>query len=790
MADLGPYRLWLDIQATQNPHSPERGIARYTAELATGLLDVGAPVAALALAPSQPRPSYLDQRLFLSPELRWGTARSFRRAALQGPLIYHVGSPYEHHQTVNDLFPPYAVGGDHLLISTIYDFIPYLYPNVYMREPGRARLFESRAETLRRADMLLAISEHTQRDAIAVLGVDPAKVHVIGGAASDFFRPPTPDEEPIHFLDLLPKITRPFVLTVGGVEWRKNSELLLAAFAAVPERVRKEYQLVIVCNINDDAARAWQAHAHQHGLTDDDFVFTGLIDDRLLRALYQLTTLFVYPSRYEGFGLPVLEAVRCGVPAITSDASSLPEVLDDPAATFAVDDAAALTAAMTAALDDPSHRAHLVEVASRAAAHHTWPRVAHRMLEGCERAITARRKVPGRRRPPKPRLAVVGPLPPTWSGVAEHLARTIPWLQEHFEVTLFYESARPSPLAHPCLPIDQLGRHFDPHSFHARLYAIGNSYFHEHTREKALRYPGVVWLHDINLSGLELHLAREGADDDRARETLRRRLHAVYDDRVVPRALHEPWDGAAYRDTGMWFARELAHRSEHLVVSSRLAKQLVGFDAQPEGPVPPITVIPLGAPSRDELDAVVVPAEPPEPNVLVALGIVDLVKLPHVLISALSQLHHKDARVRFVGLCPPDVRAHLDRVSRSLGVQDRVEYTGRVDEAAYVANIIDATVVVQLRGSSNGESSAAVLDALTVGRPIITNMPGCADLPASAVEVLPVRVSADQLATAIDGWLDDYHRRLGAHTSGRTASAQWTSREVARALVDVLLSTI
>ena len=788
MADLGSHRLWLDLQATQNRISPERGIGRYTAELALGLLDVEAPIAAFGLTPALPRPSFLHQRLLLAPQLRWTTARSFAEAERDGPIVYHIGSPFEHEQGPVTLFPPYVGGAPNVTAATVYDLIPYLFPDQYLLRFEQSRYYRTRMRSVAQADLLLAISEHTRTDVVRHLGVAPETVHVIGGAASDFFRLPAPDERPAELLDLVPGITRPFVLSVGGADWRKNTELLITAYAQLSAQLRKDLQLVVVCSVDAHARRLWTEHARSEGLCDDEVVLTGRVEDRVLRALYQLARLFVYPSIYEGFGLPVLEAARCGCPAITSDTSSLPEILDEPESTFPIDTPDGATTAMARGLTDDSYRAMLLDVGAHAAAHHTWSRVAHAMLDGCELAI-ARMPRTRRRHCPRPRLAIAGPWPPTPCGPADHLARALPELQQRFDVTVFYEGSPPEGIAGPHFHVNELGRRFDPYSFHARLLVVGNSEYHKLTRQLAIELPAVVWLHDVNLSGLELHIATRARTDEAAREFMIERLTDVYGPIIQPRTLSEPFEYASYRETGTWFAREIAARAEHLIVSSELARHMVAFDVGPNGHLPPTSVIALGAPTFAEL-LFEPPPEPPDPGVIVALGVVDLLKLPHLLIAAIAQLHHREATLRFVGYCPDIVREHLDRVIGAFGVRDRVIFTGRTSDEQYVQQIVEASVVVQLRGGSNGESSGTVVDALAVGRPVVTNMPGCADLPPEAVELLPLGTSAGAIAAALDGWLDDRERRLHAHAVGRAAASEWSSVDVARAIGDVLMTTV
>src|SRR5690606_31670518 len=135
-----------------------------------------------------------------------------------------------------------------------------------------------------------------------------------------------------------------------------------------------------------------------------------------LRALYQAARLSVFPSRYEGFGLPVLEAARCACPSLVSNASSIPEILEDPTAEFSPDDPERLAAMLEEALDDDERLDALRARAAAAARRHTWERVAARSADAFDR-LHAARSHRRRTRTWRPRIALLGPFPPAASGI-------------------------------------------------------------------------------------------------------------------------------------------------------------------------------------------------------------------------------------------------------------------------------------------------------------------------------------------------------------------------------------
>ena len=185
--------LILDIQGAQSVHHAERGIARYVAEHAAALLTSPGVVRRLALNPLVAFPGHLSASLLTSPLLIWNTATEFTRAEQEGAVAYYIMSPFElRPAAVETIVPPHALRPDVPLVVTLYDLIPLLMPQQYLADTNWARRYHRRLDLIRGADLVLAISEHTRRDGIRLLDLDPNRVVNIGGGVSPFFRPPDP----------------------------------------------------------------------------------------------------------------------------------------------------------------------------------------------------------------------------------------------------------------------------------------------------------------------------------------------------------------------------------------------------------------------------------------------------------------------------------------------------------------------------------------------------------------------------------------------------------------------
>ena len=802
------WRPYLDLQTVQSRGFAERGIPRYATGLGIELLRTGVPVAGFGLNPNHPFPEHLPSELAHSSKLSWNTAASLRMVRAEGPLLYHVMSPFERPAVTASALPDYVLGTEIPIACMVYDLVPDMTGAL---APGSRdeRFHLIRNRLLARSDMLLALSDQTRRDVIDHLGVSPDRVAVVGAATSDSFRPPATGERPRELIERhIPRITRPFLLSVSAWLPHKNTEFLIEAFARLPAELRRTLQLVVACTLPADKLIAWEAHAADVGLRPhDDVVFTGFVPDEVLRALYQETELFVYPSRYEGFGLPVLEAARCGSPAITSNASSLPEVLDWPPATFDPGNLDELVALIDRGLHDTAFRGELLDAADAAAHRHTWQRVVQRTIDAYERVEP---RAPRHRRPRRFRVALVGPFPPVRSGVARYNGAIAESLGSHCDVDCFVDacdwvhedilhevparrvqavgSRRPQDSNARWFPARALGRTVDPGRYDSCIYSIGNSWFHHDTLAVARRYPGIVWFHDVDLVGLYLTYShRLLAHEPEAAVQLFRELLARYGTRshdfpvtVTDQrwARYEP-----YRRAGLRLAIELASESRLNIVTSTLARKLLQLDAGTDAPLAPIEVMPLAIPSSSPGN----PSVERHPPIVVTLGRQENVKQPETIVDAIAVLKRaQPVRLAIIGQIRPDHHARLRHRIGSYGLDDLVQVTGFVTDDEYRTWLEKATCAVQLREHSTGEGSAAVGDAIAAGVPVITNIPSALEFPDGTVERVGVSARVEDIAALVRRLIDDPERRRALCDRGLAYARSWSHDHVASRIVEMI----
>ncbi len=259
-------------------------------------------------------------------------------------------------------------------VFTLYDVAFVLRPETHTRQ-NRWFLSLMIPRFLRAADAVIAISECSKRDAVRLYGVDADKIRVIYLAADARFRPAPPAVQAAARARY--ELPARFLLYVGAIEPRKNLTMLLDAYRML---LQEDAELrLVVAGPYGWLYAPFLKRLDALGLRER-VVFTGWVAGEDLPALYAAAEAFVYPSLYEGFGLPVLEALACGTPVVCSDTSSLPEVAGDAALLVAPGDAAGWAAALRRVLSDAPLRAEMRRRGLAQAARFRWEETARQTL--------------------------------------------------------------------------------------------------------------------------------------------------------------------------------------------------------------------------------------------------------------------------------------------------------------------------------------------------------------------------------------------------------------------------
>jgi glycosyltransferase involved in cell wall biosynthesis len=395
-------RIVIDMQGAQT-ESRFRGIGRYNLGFARGVVrnrgkhDIILALSSLFPDTIEPIRAAFDGllpqeniRVWYAPgpvlesapgnDARREAAELIREAFLASlqPDVIHIGSLFEGY--VDDAVTSIGKFDQNTPVSVaLYDLIPFLNPDLYLKpNPSFAKYYERKIQFLKQAKAYIAISDFTRSEALHHLNLPDASVVNVSTAIEDAFARQQIGYKLANETKAKFGLTKPFVLYTGGADERKNLPRLIQAYAALPAVVRAEHQLVFTGKMPDGNIAQFKKLAKTAGLKSHELFFINHVSDKELVQLYNLCTLYVFPSWHEGFGLPALEAMACGAVVIGANTSSLPEVIGNNDALFDPFDVTAITAKMQQALTDEGFREDLLARAKEQVKTFSWDSTAKR----------------------------------------------------------------------------------------------------------------------------------------------------------------------------------------------------------------------------------------------------------------------------------------------------------------------------------------------------------------------------------------------------------------------------
>ncbi len=282
------------------------------------------------------------------------------------------------------------------LVVTIHDMI-WMFPRRFTRQQkrGKRSLMDMYyryvpAIAARRASAVVTVSHDARTAIVQHLGIPARRVFVTHEAAAPIYR--TRDRSrAIESVQQRFGLSEGFILALGSADPRKNISTLLRAYALLPERLRANHELAIVWT-HPLLAKSILAEARAHGI-EGRLRFLQHVSNDDLVALYNAAALFVFPSRYEGFGLPILEAMACGAPVVAANNSSIPEVASDAALLVDSESPSSIAHAMERVLDDAALRDEMVARGLQRAASFSWQRCARETVAVYQQCYTGRESV-------------------------------------------------------------------------------------------------------------------------------------------------------------------------------------------------------------------------------------------------------------------------------------------------------------------------------------------------------------------------------------------------------------
>jgi len=754
-------RIGVDMLGFQHPAGRGRGISRYAEQF----------IAALARHDSNNeyilyyRSELATEELPLSPMpvSRWGTwtvrwVKSMEQVAhgnLDDLDLLLFTCPFSQYR-----LPRKPLNGPKM-VAVIYDLIPFRFQEHYLSDPVGAASYYASFHALKQYDALLTISRSAKADCEEELGLPPGRVFHVGcSSRNGFFRPADKPAERIIDQRLLSElgVRSPFVLTVGGDDPRKNHAGLVEAFSRLPGPIRATHQMVVACTLNHEGGAQIRRQADELGVADR-LLLTGHVSDETLRALYRGCAAFAFASHYEGFGLPILEALQCGAPVVAADNSSQPEVVGTAGLLASSYDPAALARCICRILEEPALAARLRRQALVQARRFHWRRTAQRTIGvfahlariGNRTAAVPQTSRSGSsvlRGYPSPdtrrRIAFFSPFPPKRSGISDYATDLLRELQGYCKIDVYHDEGYFPSLAQA----DSDLRIYDHRLFTRRaeslrydaiLYQMGNHLYHRFIYRALLNHPGIVTLHDANISAFHIVMAlRPDAPADHLQQEFSYYPGSSRED-LLQRI---PWQTdpgrliGACQEQGICLNRRLLEQSTAVVVHDEWTLSNLGAVRAAN-----TVVIPQGACA----DGPLTPGQraavrtrfglPAESFLVGCFGVLHPSKLLAETVSAFATLArcHAPARLILVGSDSPGSGV-LDRAD-ALGVRDRVFMLGHrpIRDFRDLARSVDLGVCLR-RPPMNGETSAALLTLLGAGVPtVVTDVGTFAGYPDDVV---------------------------------------------------------
>ena len=674
------------------------------------------------------------------------------------PHVLHIHCPFEWDAPLHSHY-----AGTHTVL-TVYDMIPLRLEEHYLRQapPWMKRGYRHVSELIQQADHIIAISEHARRDVIELLGVNPECISAAPAGPSGLINH-TPDPRVMADLRRQFGIPGGFVICLSGFDYRKNLPGTLQSYSRLEPRLRKEFPLVIVCRLLPEEENYLRRQAAELGI-GDQVVLTNYVSDDELVALYRMATVQFFPSLYEGFGMPVLDAMLCGVPVVTSNVSAIPEVAGDAAVLVNPLDVNEMTDALTRLLEDEALRAEMQAKGLAQASTFGWEKTAdvfHWVYEKVGKSDEWAYAAPFLQHssPQLHSLALVSPLPPQRSGVADFSAALLQTLRQHLPVTALVQPDQVAAIRQhvdgPVESITKLPRMAQSGEVDAVLYQIGNSAFHHFQLPYLSAAPGVVELHDGILHGLIYSLTLAQGDEQGYRQELNYahdqsgRQHA--DDVInglAPPALYQ-----------MTVNRRVVNSAIGVIVHNRWTAEAV----KSHGTNLPVKIIyhPVPQAERaenlDRQQARLNLSIPRDTLVLATFGRLAPTKRLEVILRVWAQLRQEfpSARLFMVGeLDPASAEFNIPKLLQDLDIVEHVHVTGYVKRSRFVEYMTATDIALNLRYPHAGETSGTLVRLLNAGIPTITSNVGAfAEVPDDCCWKVDVDETEERLLLA-------YLRRL------------------------------
>lgn len=387
----------------------------------------------------------------------------------------------------------------------VYDLIPLaMKEHYYDQWPSDIkREYDLRCNYIYNADLILTDSDYTSSDLVHYLGVDKEKIATVYTSTNENMFFPVNKSEARNVLKQELGITSRFIFSLTGYNIRKNNKGLIESYSRISNKVNGT--ILVIAGIQGVEEREELIkYAQEQNISLEQILIIGYVSDEILSSLYSACELFVFPSYYEGFGIPILEAMRCGAPVIASNNSSQIEVLGKAGQLVDASDSLAIAEAILRIVKNEKLMNDMSKASLKQAQTFSWINTSQKSQKAFDRFKASPSSSFNFQ---KPVLAYFSPLNPVKSGISDYSEEFLFYLAVYFDIKVFTN--------HEVLENGKILEQFDVMNYSThknlleqiplRIYHMGNNENHQWIYEALSDFPGTVVLHDLNLYGYYIY---------------------------------------------------------------------------------------------------------------------------------------------------------------------------------------------------------------------------------------------------------------------------------------------
>lgn len=642
-------------------------------------------------------------------------------------------------------------------IATVYDIIPFLFPKRYLTNYNVKKWYMKIVDFIKKVDKIVAISQSVKNDLIKYIGIQEDKIDVIyAGIDKRYVKLDSiPDEEEIRKKY---EINDDFIMCTGGADPRKNMNELISAYSRISDELKHKYMLAIVCSLHKEGELELKETARKYNVQDRVVITNFVPFDHLLK-LYNMASLMAFPSQYEGFGLPVIEAMACGTKVLTSNNSSLAEIADGAAVLVNPFDINSIAEGLEKALNNLDSDEFKTEM-NRRVSLYTWENTVKLTIDSINKMeYNNKIKILNKSRE---NIAMFTPLPPLRSGISDYSYDIILELTKFFDIDIYVDDTY---IQNPFINNKYINIYnhkqykINHKQYLDTLFQVGNSEFHSYMFEYIKKYKGTVILHDYNLHGIIYFTTGEKGNYDKYEKML-----AEDDEKSAKNYINDiKSEKTGLKIHDIEVNGIVTNYANKIIVHSDYAKRkLLDNDISRI-----VTKIPHYAKIEELSDKVSIREKygfDKDEFIIASFGFISDTKRIEKALEAFSIIAKEENKVRYmlVGEASDDMKNRINNFCKYNNITNKVEITGFTKIQEFLDYIRLCDVCINLRYPYNGETSGSLMRVLAAGKPVfVSDIGSFKELPNNCCikvpipEVLTNTTEVDILAEELKNMIND-----------------------------------